>query len=98
MLRFLARRLFTMSFVLVIGAVLVFLSIRLLPGDPVLAKFGASMGATPEALDALRKEAGLDRPILVQLFSWIAGAITGDLGKSYFSRESIDRRTDSGNT
>ena len=91
MLRFLARRLFTMSFVLVIGAVLVFLSIRLLPGDPVLAKFGASMGATPEALDALRKEAGLDRPILVQLFSWIAGAITGDLGKSYFSQLPVNQ-------
>jgi len=91
MLRFLARRLFTMSFVLVIGAVLVFLSIRLLPGDPVLAKFGASMGATPEALDALRKEAGLDRPILVQLFSWIAGAISGDLGKSYFSQLPVNQ-------
>ena len=91
MLRFLARRLFTMSFVLVIGAVLVFLSIRLLPGDPVLAKFGASMGATPEALDALRKEAGLDRPILVQLFSWFAGAISGDLGESYFSQLPVNQ-------
>jgi peptide/nickel transport system permease protein len=91
MLRFLARRLFTMSFVLVIGAVLVFLSIRLLPGDPVLAKFGASMGATPEALDALRKEAGLDRPILVQLFSWLAGAISGDLGESYFSQLPVNQ-------
>lgn len=91
MLRFLARRLFTSGVVLVIGMVLVFLSIRILPGDPVLAKYGASMGATPEALDALRKEAGLDRPMLVQLFSWLQGMFHGDLGNSYFSQLPVNQ-------
>ena len=44
--------------------VLVFLSIRVLPGDPVLARLGAATEVTPEALEALRVEAGLDRSIL----------------------------------
>jgi peptide/nickel transport system permease protein len=67
----------------------VFLSIRILPGDPVLARLGAATEVTPEALKALREEAGLDRPLLAQLFSWISHALRGDLGVSYFSQFSV---------
>ena len=66
-----------------------FLSIRILPGDPVLARLGAATEVTPEALKALREEAGLDRPLLAQLFSWISHALRGDLGVSYFSQFSV---------
>jgi peptide/nickel transport system permease protein len=66
--------------------VFVFLSIRILPGDPVLAQLGAATKVTPEALQMLREEAGLDRPLLVQLFSWISDALRGDLGVSYISQ------------
>ena len=68
---------------------IVFLSIRILPGDPVLARLGAATEVTPEALKALREDAGLDRPLLAQLFSWISHAIRGDLGVSYFSQFSV---------
>ena len=68
---------------------MVFLSIRILPGDPVLARLGAATEVTPEALKALREDAGLDRPLLAQLFSWISHAIRGDLGVSYFSQFSV---------
>jgi peptide/nickel transport system permease protein len=84
--KYLARRAFTSAMVLVISMMLVFVSIRILPGDPVLAKYGASAGATPEALDVLRHEAGLDRPILAQMFTWLKGVVRGDLGTSYFSQ------------
>lgn len=66
--------------------VLVFLSIRVLPGDPVLARLGAATEVTPEALKALRVEAGLDRSLLAQLFSWLSHAVRGDLGVSYISQ------------
>lgn len=86
MINYLTKR-FTTSFLVLIGSmVLVFLSIRILPGDPVLAKFGASAGATPEALDELREEAGLTKPITVQLWVWLSGLTRGDMGNSYFSQ------------
>lgn len=86
MLRYLIRRGLSSLAVLLISLLLVFLAIRILPGDPVLAKLGAATEVTPEALAELRKDAGLDRPLLSQLGSWVAGALQGDLGTSYFSQ------------
>lgn len=89
MRQYLFRRAISSSIVFVTSVVLVFLSIRILPGDPVLARLGAATEVTPEALKALREEAGLDRPLLAQLFSWISHALRGDLGVSYFSQFSV---------
>ncbi|MBC7464227.1 MAG: ABC transporter permease [Actinobacteria bacterium] len=86
MRKFLIRRAASSAIVLAMSVVLVFVSIRLLPGDPVLAKLGAATEVTPEALKALREEAGLNRPLLAQLFSWIWNALHGDLGSSYHSQ------------
>ncbi|CAB4592092.1 unannotated protein [freshwater metagenome] len=84
--RYLFRRALSSSIVLATSVVLVFLSIRVLPGDPVLARLGAATEVTPEALEALRVEAGLDRSLLAQLFSWLSHAVRGDLGVSYISQ------------
>ena len=89
MRQYLIRRAISSSIVFVTSVVMVFLSIRILPGDPVLARLGAATEVTPEALKALREEAGLDRPLLAQLFSWISNALRGDLGVSYFSQFSV---------
>lgn len=89
MRQYLFRRAISSSIVFVTSVILVFLSIRILPGDPVLARLGAATEVTPEALKALREEAGLDRPLLAQLFSWISHALRGDLGVSYFSQFSV---------
>ena len=70
MLRYLIRRAISSLAVLVISVLLIFLTIRILPGDPVLAKLGAATEVTPEALAMMRKEAGLDRPLLSQLATW----------------------------
>lgn len=86
MLKYLVRRGFSSIAVLVISVLLMFLAIRILPGDPVLAKLGAATEVTPEALAMMRKEAGLDRPLLSQLGIWISHALRGDLGTSYFSQ------------
>ena len=84
--RYLLRRALSSSIVLATSLIFVFLSIRILPGDPVLAQLGAATKVTPEALQMLREEAGLDRPLLAQLFSWLSDALRGDLGVSYISQ------------
>ena len=89
--KFLIRRATSSLIVLSMSVVMVFMSIRILPGDPVLAKLGAATEVTPAALKALREEAGLNRPLLVQLFSWINHAFRGDLGVSYFSQFPVTR-------
>jgi len=85
MVKYFMKRTIASTFVLAMSSILIFISIRILPGDPVLAKYGASAGATPENIEALRVEAGITRPILAQLASWINGLFHGDMGVSYFS-------------
>lgn len=84
--RYLIRRAISSSIVLATSVVIVFMSIRILPGDPVLARLGAATEVTPEALEVLREEAGLNRPLLTQLLSWLSDALHGDLGVSYVSQ------------
>jgi peptide/nickel transport system permease protein len=61
-------------------SVLVFVVIRVLPGDPALIIMGTE--ASPEAAARLREAMGLNRPLLVQYAEWISGALRGDLGRS----------------
>jgi peptide/nickel transport system permease protein len=68
-------------------SVLVFLIIRLVPGDPVLAVLG--LNATPQLVANLREELGLNDPIYVQYFSWLGGILHGDFGLDYRSDEPI---------
>lgn len=70
-------------------SVLVFLIIRLVPGDPVLAVLG--LNATPELVARLREDLGLNDPIYVQYFHWLADILRGDFGLDYRSNEPIGR-------
>jgi peptide/nickel transport system permease protein len=70
-------------------SVLVFLIIRLVPGDPVLAVLG--LNATPELVARLREDLGLNDPIYVQYVHWLADLLRGDFGLDYRSNESIGR-------
>jgi peptide/nickel transport system permease protein len=64
-----------------IGVVtLVFLVMRLIPGDPALLILGDS--ATPESVAALRAQMGLDQPVLVQYWNYLVGVVSGDFGTS----------------
>lgn len=80
-LRFIARRLAASAIVLLGVIVVVFLIIQLVPGDPVRIALGTRY--TPEAYEALREASGLDRPVIVQFFSYLGNALTGDLGVSF---------------
>jgi len=88
---FILKRLFQGVLVLLLLTFLVFLVMRLLPGDPILLYYaqGEVANFTPEQLDALRAEFGLDKPLLVQYFIWIFDVFQGDLGKSIFYNEKV---------
>ena len=70
--------------VLGVVAVLVFLLLRLTPGDP--AAILAGDAATGEQIAAIRADLGLDQPLIVQFGIWLGKVLTGDLGQSFYFR------------
>jgi peptide/nickel transport system permease protein len=77
---FILRRLLQLIPVLLGISLVVFLIMSLLPGDPALAILGPY--ATPESLDSLRRELGLDEPHWRRFLIWISNILHGDLGRS----------------
>lgn len=77
------------SLLLVVWGVTVatFVLANLLPGDPVLALLGED--ATPANIALWRQKLGLDRPMAVRYFDWLADAAQGDFGASYRTDESV---------
>jgi peptide/nickel transport system permease protein len=72
---------------LAVSSVLVFAFMAVLPGDPARVALGVS--ASEQAVEQLRGEFGLDRPLLVQYLSWVQGLVTFDPGTSYISQTPI---------
>jgi ABC-type dipeptide/oligopeptide/nickel transport system permease component len=62
-------------------SVIVFLIMAMIPGDPALAILGAY--ATPENVERLNRDLGLDRSLVEQYFIWITNLLQGDFGRSY---------------
>ncbi len=92
MTTFIIRRLLWSLLIIVLLTLLIFFSMRLLPGDPLLIYLGSTQsysGLSPEALDQLRHKYGLDQPVIVQYFDWVGGILRGDLGESIFYHESV---------
>jgi len=74
----------------VIGIVVLnFTLLHLAPGDPAMVYIGESGGATEEILNAVRKEFGLDKSLLEQLFIYGKRVLSGDLGFSYFQGKPV---------
>ena len=90
MLRYSLGRLLGTVPVLFGVTLLVFLMAWVTPGDPVVAMLGeASQGISRQALEDLRRELGLDRPLPVQYLDYVAGLVRGDLGDSIRSRRPV---------
>jgi peptide/nickel transport system permease protein len=83
-LSFAVRRLVSLIVTLLAAALVVFVVLEILPGDPAAVMLGVQ--ATPETLAAVRAEYGLDKPVPVRFAEWVAGLVTGDLGMSYTYR------------
>ncbi len=87
MYKFLARRLLATIPVLVIVAVLVFLMLRLTPGDP--AAILAGDAANTEQIARIREGLGLDKPLPVQFVIWAKSIVSGDLGESFYFKMKV---------
>ncbi|QIK61819.1 ABC transporter permease [Leucobacter viscericola] len=70
-----------------VATIVVFLFMRLIPGDP--AQIALGVNATPELLAEKQKEFGTDQPLIVQYFDWAGGILRGDFGTSYLTQTDI---------
>lgn len=78
--RYVARRVLQLVPTLVAVSFLIFLMVRLIPGDPALLIAGEN--ATPELVASIRERLGLDRPLLLQYGTYLGNLLRGDLGTS----------------
>jgi peptide/nickel transport system permease protein len=86
---YLLKRLMAAIPVLFVVSVMVFLFLRMIPGDPATAMLGRD--ASVQEIEAVRLKMGLDRPLPVQYATWLGKALHGDLGLSVISGRSISR-------
>lgn len=89
MIEYTIRRTALGVLVIAVVTVLVFLVVRMLPGDVVALMLQNSAGVTAAEADRLRQEFGLNQPVYVQLWEWVQGALHGDLGQSFYTGESV---------
>lgn len=80
-------RIGTLLISLVLASVVVFVVLRLLPGDAAGASLG--VGTTTDQLESLRSELGTDQPVPVQYVQWVGDLVRGDLGDSFTSRQPV---------
>lgn len=85
MRRKLLERLAELVVVLACVSIIVFLMIRLIPGDAVAIMLGANTEVTPDRIAALRHRLGLDLPVAVQYGHWAWAALRGDFGTSLWT-------------
>ncbi len=79
--KIIAQRLALGFLTMFVVSVVIFVAVNLLPGDFAEAILG--QGATPEAVEAIRRDLGLDQHPVKRYLSWLAGAVQGDLGNSF---------------
>lgn len=78
---YVAKRLLSVFPVLLGLSVIVFLVMSMIPGDPATAILGAY--ATPENVERINRDLGLDKPLVQQYFIWIGNVLQGDFGRSF---------------
>ncbi len=88
MIGYVLRRLGYGVVVMALVTVFVFVIMRLVPGDAVALQL-QDTGVSAEEAAALRDRFGLDDPVWVQLGEWVAGAVQGDLGTSFYGGEPV---------
>src|SRR5258708_28933849 len=87
MLGFVARRLLYLVPVLIAVSLLTFLIASLLPGDLAYVILGDQ--ATPEKVEALRHDMGLDQPVWWRYISWLGHVLQGDFGRSFRTGQTV---------
>ncbi|MCR5310996.1 MAG: ABC transporter permease [Lachnospiraceae bacterium] len=80
-MKYVLKKLLTTLITLTAVSALVFFSFSVIPGNPAISRLGTE--ATPEKIEKLTHEMGLDRPVFERYGEWVAGIFRGDFGKSY---------------
>jgi peptide/nickel transport system permease protein len=93
MINFIINRIVQSIFVLILIMSVVFIAVRMLPGDPIRMYIAsnAQQTYTEEQIQHLRHEVGLDKPLYTQYFDWVKGIFKGDLGKSILRKEPVTK-------
>ena len=88
---YIIRRFMHAVLVIIIVSLVVFFMMRLMPGDPVLMYMSQEQyqSLSMEQVEIVRKEFGLDKPLMMQYITWVAGLSHGDFGTSLFYREDV---------
>src|SRR6476619_4980858 len=90
MTKYVLRRLLATIPVIIVTSIILFVLMRVLPGDPILMIAGeAQSDISPELLDRLRRENGLDQPVYIQYVTWVSKLLAGDFGRSIRSRQPV---------
>lgn len=85
--RFFLSRIASAVPTLFIVSLTVFVLMRLIPGDPATLMLGDL--AQPGQVEAMRRQMGLDQPVVTQFFIWLGNVLTGDFGMSISSRQQV---------
>lgn len=91
MYRYIVRRLLLVIPTVLVVSIIVFFSVRLLPGDIILAKIQEDLNVSPERLAMMRTELGLDVPLWKAYPQWLWGVVRGDLGISLWTQEPVTK-------
>jgi ABC-type dipeptide/oligopeptide/nickel transport system permease component len=86
--RYAARRLIETVPTLIILTIIVFLMLQLVPGDPAEIFLGENR-STPELLERVRQEMGLDQPLHIQYLTYMGNLLRGDMGESLFNNQPV---------
>jgi peptide/nickel transport system permease protein len=87
MLGLIVRRVLLMLLIAVTISALLFFTVTQFLGSPAAMMLGQD--ASPQAVAALNAAYGFDQPALLQYLHWLGNALTGDLGRSYTTKESV---------
>jgi peptide/nickel transport system permease protein len=92
MTAYIIRRLLIAIVILLFVTLIVFFVMQLLPGDPLVIFLGQQAGTgsmSPEQLQKLYHEYGLDKPLMVQYWNWISGVVRGNMGESIYYHDDV---------
>jgi peptide/nickel transport system permease protein len=89
MLVFIVRRVLTTIPVVFMTTLIIFVLMRMLPGDPVMMLIGEGHQVSDETVETLRRQHGLDQPVVVQYVLWLTRTLTGDFGLSIHTRQPV---------
>jgi len=92
MQQYILRRLLILIPLLLAVSILTFIMVHLVPGDPIVTRFGLEMrNMEPERLEAIREELGLNDPLPMQYLRYLSNLLRGDLGRSLTTRAPVSK-------